>query len=66
MQGGKDIGWMFVTEELGERQGESGFFVASLSECDGEKEFEGAGGVGNVLLIELEEGERGVGDGEHR
>src|SRR6266850_157152 len=37
MQGGKDIGWMFVTEELGERQGESGFFVASLSEATAEK-----------------------------
>src|SRR5882672_2812851 len=37
MQGGKDIGWMFVTEELGERQGESGFFVASLSEATAER-----------------------------
>ncbi|HEV8292683.1 MAG TPA: hypothetical protein VGP94_12205, partial [Tepidisphaeraceae bacterium] len=37
MQGGKDIGWMFVAEELGERQGENGFFVASLSEATAEK-----------------------------
>jgi hypothetical protein len=28
---------MFVAEELGERQGENGFFVASLSEASGEK-----------------------------
>ena len=33
MQSGKDIGWMYVTEELGERQGENGFFVSSLSEA---------------------------------
>jgi hypothetical protein len=33
MQGEKDVGWMYVTEELGERQGENGFFVASLSEA---------------------------------
>jgi len=33
MQNGKDIGWMYVTEEPGERQGESGFSVASLSEA---------------------------------
>jgi hypothetical protein len=37
MQNGKDIGWMFVAEEVGERQGENGFFVASLSEATGEK-----------------------------
>jgi hypothetical protein len=37
MQEGKDIGWMFVAEELGERQGETGFFVASLSEASGAK-----------------------------
>lgn len=37
MQNGKDIGWIFVAEESGERQGENGFFVASLSEASGEK-----------------------------
>jgi hypothetical protein len=33
MQGGKDIGWMYVTEEPGDHQGENGFFVSSLSEA---------------------------------
>jgi len=33
MQGGKDIGWMYITEELGDHQGENGFFVSSLSEA---------------------------------
>jgi len=28
---GKDIGWMYVCEEVGEHQGKGGFFVATLS-----------------------------------
>lgn len=33
---GKDIGWSYVCEEPGERQGTKGFFVASLSQLKGE------------------------------
>jgi hypothetical protein len=33
IQNGKDIGWTYVIEEPGERLGENGFFVASLSEA---------------------------------
>ncbi|HEX2972402.1 MAG TPA: hypothetical protein VHP11_08710 [Tepidisphaeraceae bacterium] len=33
---GKDIGWSFVVEEFGERQGQSGLYVATLSQGSGE------------------------------
>lgn len=32
VRGGKDIGWSYVTEEIGERRGEAGLTVAALSQ----------------------------------